>query len=154
MKRRSKVQSGNVLIDCIIGLMLLSIGAASFYSLFPVISKSHAMGEEEQKATQICTKMLEHIQLLAPTKLTATNLTGMLLIDPNQSASPYTFNHCPLDDAMDYAPADSLHNGTGKLTITTINYGSSQVIATVTWKNPFGTVETVSMGTILGAFRS
>ena len=138
-----------------IGLILLSMAASAFYSLFPVVSKSQAIGDEEQKATQICTKMIEHIQLLSPTKLTCTNLTGMLLIDTGQSGSgPFTFNHCPLDDAMDYAPADSLKNGTGTLTISTINYGDCQVIATVTWKTPTGKTETVSEGTILGAYRS
>jgi hypothetical protein len=154
LKRRSRVRGGNVLIDSILGLILLSMGAASFYSLFPVIAKAQAMGDEEQKATQICTKMLEHIQLLSPGKLTATNLSGMLLIDTGQAASPYTFNHCPLDDATDFAPADCLKNGTGTLTITSINYGSSRVIATVTWKTPTGKTETVTMGTILGAHRS
>ena len=137
-----------------IGLILLAMGASAFYSLFPVVSRAHAIGDEEQKATQICTKMIEHINLLSPTKLTCTNLTGMLLIDPGQSAAPYTFNHCPLDDAMDYAPANSLKNGTGTLTITNLNYGSVQVIATVTWKSPTGKTETVSEGTILGAYRS
>jgi len=137
-----------------IGLILLTMGASAFYSLFPVVSRAHAIGDEEQKATQICTKMIEHINLLSPTKLTCTNLTGMLLIDPGQTTAPYTFNHCPLDDAMDYAPANSLKNGTGKLTLTNLNYGSVQVIATVTWKSPTGKTETVSEGTILGAYRS
>lgn len=130
------------------------MGAASFYSMFPVVSKAHAIGDEEQKATQICTKMLEHIQLLAPSKLTATNLQGMMLVDTGSNSSPYTFNHCPLDDAMDYAPADSLKNGTGTLTISNLNWGSSLVIATVTWKTPTGKTETVTQGTILGAYRS
>ena len=145
---------GSVLLDSIIALTLLSIGAASFYSLFPVISKDQAIGDEEQKATEICTKMIEHIELLSPTKLTATNLSGMLLIDTGQTASPYTFNHCPLDDATDFAPADCLKNGKGTLTITSINYGDSQVIATVTYTTPTGKTETVSEGTILGAYRS
>ena len=142
------------MLDCVIGLTFLAMGAASFYSLFPVVSKAHAIGDEEQKATQICTKMLEHISLLSPYKLTATNLQGMLLVDTGQNASPYTFNHCPLDDAMDYAPADSLHNGTGTLTITNLNYGNVLVTATVTWKTPTGKTETVTMGTILGSHRT
>lgn len=142
------------MLDSIIGLTLLAMGAASFYSLFPIVSKAHAIGDEEQKATQICTKMLEHISLLSPTKLTATNLQGMLLVDTGQNASPYTFNHCPLDDAMDYAPANSLKNGTGTLTITNLNYGNVQVVASVSWKSPTGKTETVNMGTILGSHRS
>jgi hypothetical protein len=138
----------------VIGLTLLAMGAASFYSLFPVISKAQAIGDQEQKATQIATKMLEHIQLLSPDKLTSTYLTGMQLIDSNQTASPYTFNNCPLDDATDFSPAKALKNGKGTLTITDLSYGSKLVRVTITWKSVTGKSETVTTGTILGGYRS
>jgi len=154
MARRLRLKRGSVLLDCIIGLTFLSMGAASFYSLFPIVSKAHAIGVQEQRATQICTKMLEHIQLLSPGKLTATNLTGMQLIDAGQSASPYTFTNCPLDNATDFSPSKALKNGTGTLTITNLNYGNVQAVASVTWKTPTGKTETVTMGTILGSYRS
>jgi hypothetical protein len=152
--RRSRRRSGSVLLDSVIGLTLLAMGAASFYSLFPVISKTHAIGDQEQKATQIATKMLEHIQLLSPGKLTATNLSGMQLIDANQTASPYTFNNCPLDDSTDYSPAKALKNGTGTLAVSDIASGSKQVVVTITWKSVTGKTETLTTGTILGAYRS
>lgn len=137
-----------------IGLTLLAMGAASFYSMFPVISKTAAIGDQEQKATQIATKMVEHLQLLSPGKLTATNLTGMQLIDANQTASPYTFTNCPLDNAQNFSPGKALKNGTGVLTITDTNYGAKLAKVVVTWKSVTGKTETVTTGTILGSHRS
>src|SRR5437868_2735869 len=129
-RRPRRRQRGSLLLDCIIGLTFLSMGAASFYSLFPVVSRAHAEGVQEQKATQICTKMLEHIQLLSPGKLTYTNLAGMQLISSTPTTSPYSFSSCPLDDGTDYSPAKSLKNGTGTLTITNLSYGNVQAVAT------------------------
>ena len=130
------------------------MGAASFYSLFPVVSKTHQIGQQEQVATQIATKMLEHIQLLSPDKLTASNLSGMQLIDSGQSASPFTFNNCPLDDGVDYSPAKALKNGQGTLSIFDWGSGSKLALVTITWKNPVGKTVSFQSGTILGAHRS
>lgn len=152
--RRLRRQRGSILLDSIIGLTILTIGTASFYSLFPAISRTHSISEQEQKATQIATKMLEHIQLLAPSKLDATTLTGMLLIDPNQTTAPFTFNNIPLDNGTDYSPSRALKNGTGTLAINNLSYGSKQVVVTITWKSISGNTETLTMGTILGAHRS
>jgi Tfp pilus assembly protein PilV len=145
---------GSILIDSLIGLTILAMGAASFYSLFPIISKSHAISDQDQKATQIATKMLEHIQMLAPSTLTANNLTGMQLIDANQVAPPYTFTNCPLDNSTDFCPSKALKNGTGTLTLINLSYGSVEVLVTITWKNPVGNTETLTMGTVLGSYRS
>lgn len=142
------------MLDSIIGLTLLAMGAASFYSLFPVVSRAHAIGDQEQKATQLATKMIEHIQLLSPGKLTSTYLSGMQLIDSGQSASPYTFTNCPLDSGTDYCPSKALKNGTGTLTITDKLYGAKQVVVTISWKSVTGKSESVTMGTILGNHRS
>jgi len=137
-----------------IGLTLLAMGATSFYSLFPVLSRAQAISDQEQKATQIATKMIEHIQLLSPGKLTATNLSGMQLIDTGQTASPYTFNNCPLDNTTDYSPARALKNGKGTLTVTDTSYGAKFVSVTITWKSVTGKSKTLTTGTILGSYRS
>ena len=136
-----------------IGLTLLSMGAASFYSVFPIVTKAHQISDSTQKATQIATKMIEHIQLLSPNKLDAKTLSGMQLIDNGQNSQPYTFNHCPLDDATDYSPANALKNGTGKMTINNLQWGSKQVVVTVTWKSASGSSQSVTIGTVLGAYR-
>lgn len=130
------------------------MGAASFYSFFPVIAKTQKISTDEQKATQIATKMLEHLQLLAPSKLDSTTLTGMLLVDAGQTASPYTFTNCPLDNATDYSPSKALKNGTGTLTISDLAYGSKRIVVSLSWKSPTGKTETFSTGTILGTHRS
>lgn len=130
------------------------MGAASFYSFFPVMAKTHKLSEEQQKATQIATKMLEHIQLLSPTKVDATTLTGMQLIDSGQNAAPFTFTNCPLDNGTNYSPAKALKNGTGTLSFADLSYGSKRVVVTITWKSATGSNETLTMGTILGSYRS
>ncbi len=150
---RLRRRRGSVLLDAMIGLKILAMGAASFYSVFPVVTKAHKIGESQQKATQIATKMLEHIQLLSPTKLDASTLSSMQLIDAGQSSSPYTFTHLPLDDSTDYSPATALKNGKGTLTINDLQWGSKQVVVTITWKSASGKDQSTTMGTILGAYR-
>lgn len=136
-----------------IALTLLAMGAAAFYSLFPMLAKSHHISDSEQQGTQIATKMVERLQLLGPSKLDRTNLSGMLLIDNNSMASPYTFNNCPIDDSTNYSPARALKNGKGTLTVSDVGYNSKMAVVTVTWKSVTGKTESVTMGTILGGYR-
>ena len=136
-----------------IGLTLLSMGAVSFYSVFPVLTKAHKIGDSQQKATLIATKMLEHLQLQSPNKLDATSLYAAQLIDAGQTSAPYTFSSIPLEDSTDYSPAKALKNGTGTITINNLQWGSKQVVVTVNWKSASGKSSTVTMGTILGAYR-
>jgi hypothetical protein len=129
------------------------MGAASFYSVFPALAKSHHIGDSNQKATQIATKMIEHIQLLSPSKLDASNLSAMQLIDAGQTSSPYKFTKLPLEDSTNYSPSTALKDGTGTLTINDLQWGSKQVVVTITWKSTSGTAQSLTMGTILGAYR-
>ena len=135
------------------GILILAFAAVSMYSLFPVVQRSHAIAEQEQKATQIATKMLEHIQLISPANANATTLTAMQLIDPGQTTAPFTFNNVPLDDAARYSPATALKNGTGVLNIETIAGGSVRATVTIGWRSPSGVNSSMTMGTIMGAYR-
>ena len=151
--KRLRCKRGGVLLDSMFGVLVLAFAAVSMYSLFPVVHKSHAISEQEQKATQIATKMLEHIQLLSPSKATAQTLTAMQLIDPDQTTAPYSFDRVPLDNAARYSPATALKNGTGVLAVEPIAGGSVRVTATVAWDSPSGRRSSTSLGTILGAYR-
>lgn len=152
--RRRLRQRGSILLDSLIGLMILSMAAVSFFTLFPTVHKSHAISEQEQKATQLGTKMLEHLQLLSPSKLNATTLTSMQLIDTGQTDAPFTFDDVPLDSATGFSPNRALKNGTGVLDIVDIGDGSTRVVLTISWESPSGSQSNVTMGTILGAHRS
>ena len=137
-----------------VGFTVLAMGATCFYSIFPTVTRAHKIADSQQKATQVATKMIEHIQMLSPSNLNASTLTAMQLIDPGQVGAPFTFTHCPLDDSTDYSPANALKNGTGTLKINDLQWGSKQVVVTVAWKSASGTQQSVTMGTILGAYRS
>src|SRR5689334_5473905 len=99
---RSCRRRGSVLLDAMIGLTLLAMGAVSFYSIFPVVTKAQKIGDSQQKATQIASKMIENIQMLSPTNLNANTLTAMQLVDAGQNSSPFVFTHLPLDNSTDY----------------------------------------------------
>ena len=128
---RSRRRRGSVLLDSMIGLTLLAMGAVSFYSIFPVVTKAQKIGESQQKATQIASKMIENIQMLSPTNLNANTLTAMQLVDAGQNSSPFVFTHCPLDHSTDYSPSTALKNGTGTVQINDLQWGSKQVVVTV-----------------------
>ena len=137
-----------------VGLTLLAMGAVTFYSIFPVVTRAQKLGDSQQKATLIATKMIEHIQMLSPTNLNANTLTAMQLIDANQNSSPYAFTHCPVDDSTEYSPSTALKNGTGTLKINDLQWGSKQVVVTVNWTSASGKPQTLTMGTILGGYRA
>jgi len=147
-------QRGGILIDALIALIILSFAAVSFFSYFPVLHKTHVLGAEEQKATQMANKMCEHINLFTPYNLNASTLTAAGLIDTGQSASPYTFSNIPLDDGTKYSPSEALRNGTGQIEVTDLANNSKAIKVTISWKSETGKNKSVVMGTVIGGWRS
>ncbi len=151
--RRFSKRSGALFIEVLLGITILSMGAAAFFSLYPTMTRSERLAREESLAGQLTTRYIEHIQLLRPAELTYSNLEGLGLIDENPTSLPYSFSNIPLDEASGYSPARLLRDGTGEIDVDDIAGGSKLVTITLEWTSASGVQRTFVTGTVLGAFR-
>ncbi len=151
---RNRRIRGNVVLDSMLGTLVLGIGAVSFFSVYPMLHQSQLHAQEQSKAVQMATRLVEHIQLLPPQNLEANVLSDLNLIDEGQRSSlpPYSFSRIPLDQASLYSPAQALSQGQGTMTIENLPTGSRRVTVEVRWKTNggWGSVKT---GTIVGGYR-
>lgn len=149
--RRTK--SGSILIDALIGLSILSMGAVAYYGLMPVIARSHEIAQQESKAGQIAARLSEEYGMLKPSEINTSTLAGLHLIDTSQISQPWSFSHIPLDDGTDYSPAKVLRNGSGRITATPIAQNSILITIQVSWTSPTGVARSLTTGTVVGGYR-
>ena len=146
-------KSGSVLIDALVGIFILGMGAVAYFGLLPVVHRSQQIAQQESKAGQIAARIAEEYGMLKPSEVNATTLTTMNLIDSGQTSQPWTVTHIPLDDATDYSPSKALENGAGTVTTSTIANGSILVTIQITWKSASGKSRSFTTGTIIGGYR-
>lgn len=152
-RRRRGRRSGAILIDAIIGMFFLVMTTLSVMSLFPVIKKGEQISTERNKATQICTRVLEHVQMLGAKDITYENLLALNLIDTSSQSQPYSFTNIPLDDASRYSPAQTLRGAKGELSFEQLADGSVLVNVSLQYKSDTGHTEVVKTGSVVGGFR-
>lgn len=152
MSMRNK-RRGSILLDALIALFIVGMGAVAFYGLLPVISRSHEIAQQESKAGQMVARVSEEFGMLKPNEVNLDTLTKLNLIDPNQGAQPWSFSHIPLDDGTGYSPAKILRNGTGTITTSNIANGSILIKINLTWKSPTGRARSLTTGTVVGGYR-
>jgi hypothetical protein len=150
---RKRLTKGALLVDVLVGMFFLVLSTLTLMSLFPIIKKGEQTSTEESKAVHMCNRLIEHIQMLPADDITAENLAALNLIEPNQTAQPYSFTHVPLDEASRYSPAQALRDANASLTFTDVGTGSKRVLITLTYKSDTGQSRTLKTGTVVGAFR-
>ncbi len=152
-KKKRQLNRGALLVDVLIGMVILVMATLTLMSLFPVIKRGEMMSEDESKAVQMVSRMIEHIQMLPADDLNAQTLTGLNLIDQGQAFPPYSFTNIPLDDASMYSPAQVLRDANGTLNVTPLPDGSARVDILLTYTSEAGTTQQIQTGTVVGSFR-
>lgn len=153
MVRNRRRICGAILLDSLVALFILGMGAVTVYGMLPVIKRSHEIAQQESKAGQMAARMTEQLAMLKPSNLNTTTLSQLNLIDAGQIAQPWTFSHIPEDDGTNYSPAKVLRNGVGTLTTSDIGQGSVLVKVTITWNSPSGVARSFTTGTVIGGYR-
>jgi type II secretory pathway pseudopilin PulG len=146
-------KAGSFLLDAMLSVLIIGMAAAAYFAMFPTFKRSQKLSEEESKAVMMAQRMIEHLQLLKPTDLTASTLSQLNLIDTNQTSPPYSFAHIPLDEASKYSPAQTLRNATATMEIDDLPANSKRVRIVMTWRSSSGKTHTLTSGTILGGHR-
>ncbi len=149
MKRRP----GSISIDALTAVFVTALGAAAYFSLVPVVDKAQHVAREESVATQLANRMIEQLQLLKPSDITASTLSQLNLIDQGQTSPPYTFSTIPLDQASRYSPREALPNGTGTLEVVSLANNTLELHVQIGWRSSSGRTRTLQSGLILGGFR-
>ena len=140
------------MIDALVGLFIVAMGAVSYYSLLPVVHRSQEIAQQESKAAQMAARVAEQVGMLKPSEVTATTLKQMQLIDET-GAQPWSFTSIPMDDGTCYSPAKVLRNGQGSITTSSIGEGSILVTVRITWKSPTGKDRSFTTGTVVGGYK-
>jgi Tfp pilus assembly protein PilV len=152
-KTKQRLRRGIILLDVLVGVFILALIAAGVFSLIPTITRSQELADGQSKATQMANHLLEQLQQLKPSQLTASQLTAAGLIDNGQSAPPYSFKTVPLDEATGYSPNRVLKNVTAQFNIVDIDSGSKRIELLMVWRSASGQAVTYNSGTIIGGHR-
>ena len=153
VRRSYGSRRGALSLDALMGVFVVSLGAAAFFSLMPVVDRSQRIAREESMATQLTNRMIEQLQLLKPSDVTSSTLSQLNLIDAGQTSSPFSFSSVPLDDASHYSPRQALRDGTGTLEVVSLPNNSTEVRVRIGWTSASGRARTVQSGVVLGGFR-
>jgi type II secretory pathway pseudopilin PulG len=149
-KRRQK---GALLIDALIGVMILGISAAAFYSTFPVIRRAHLIAKEESQAAQVGARLVEHLQMLTIEDLNFETLHELNLASYVTSTGAYAVSDIPMDDASLYSARNVLNNGRGWFYVHELENESRHIDLTIAWQSSSGKWKQVHTGTIIGGFK-
>ena len=152
-KRKAATIKGSIYLDVILGVFILSLSAAAFYSVFPKIGKVQDLPMQRSRAMHIANRIIDELQLMRPGNITAANLYALNYIDGTQTKSPYTISDLPIDDGLDYSPRKELKNGSATLTVTPIDSGSVRCVILIQWTSEAGKPETLKAGTVVGGYK-
>jgi hypothetical protein len=150
---RAVKQRGALLVDAVIGMFFFVLLSLSILSLFPVIKRGEQLSNEKSRAAQMCTRMLEHVQMLPAKDINYSNLVALNLIDPAQGAQPYSFTHVPMDEASQYSPAQTFRGADAKISYSVMADESVLVKVSIEYTSDSGHHEKVETGTVVGGFR-
>ena len=142
-----------MLIDSAIAVFVLGLGSAAFFEVLPQLDRMQKLARQKAIAMHMANKMIDELQMMKPSSVSASTLSTLNLIDSGQTKSPYTFNHIPMDDSTNLSPAQALRNGTGTLTVTAIDSGSILCTVEIDWTSESKKSESLVTGTVIGGYR-
>ena len=151
-RRRRGKRRGAIMLDVMMGLFVLVAAVTSYGALIPMVKRGQAISQDEELATQMMQRMLEHVQMLRPNNINQTTLEDLHLIERNQSAQPFKMTRMPMDEDSHYSPAKRLRNADAEMTFRTLSEGSKLIIITISFDSESGKRRSIQSGTIVGAF--
>lgn len=151
--RKARLRKGALLIDVLVGVFMLTLAAAAFFALIPMIHRSQTVAKEESLAQSMAQRMIEQLQMLQRSDITPATLVKLNLIDSGQTQPPYSFSNIPMDQASRYSPSQALRNGAATMDVNNADANSMRIDITISWKSSTGKNRTFKTGTILGGYQ-
>ncbi len=147
MKRKNR---GFTIIDSMIGVMVLLMGALSFTAALPVVSRSQKVADDQSKAVQIAQWQVEQVRQAGFLNLSFERLYPLGLVDDWNGSGPMTFTTAPNVESGRFSPSLQLRDGVGELVIEDASDSIREVRVTVKWKSPAGNDRSVMLSTLVG----
>lgn len=117
---------GYTLIEVMVGIFLVSLGALMFSAMLPMAAKGGRMVGNYQQASSLVQHKIDECRSVGYGRLTYSELRTAGIIDASPTSSPYSFTG--VDSLTSIYPS-----ATGTLTITDFNATIRQVTVTLTW---------------------
>jgi prepilin-type N-terminal cleavage/methylation domain-containing protein len=117
---------GYTLIEVIVGLFLVSLGALMFSAMLPMAAKGGRMVGNYQQASSLVQHKIDECRSVGYGRLTYSELQTAGIIDASPTSSPYSF--AGVDSLASIYPS-----ATGTLTVTDFSTTIRQVTVTLTW---------------------
>ena len=134
---------GYTLIEVMIALFLISMGAITFTAMMPMAAKGSRMVSNYQQASSLAQNKIDEIRAVGYGRIDYTDLLAASIIDSSPTASPYSFTGVG-------ALATIFPGASGTITVTDFTTTIKQVSVTVSWagsgiKQDQGTLTAVAL---------
>jgi len=146
--RTTRTRRGVTLIEVLFAVFLVAVCAAILVATMPTASRSQAMADLNNKATNLAQKQLEAVRSLGYSNVTAGQLLAASLIDSTTPVTANTYAFTNVDMGMNDSPGKLLPSGTGTVSIEQLALDLRRVKVTVNWSYR-GQAKTVSLGTLV-----
>jgi prepilin-type N-terminal cleavage/methylation domain-containing protein len=138
-----KNKLGYTLIEVMIALFLISMGAITFTAMMPMAAKGSRMVSNYQQASSLAQNKIDEIRAVGYGRIDYTDLLAASIIDSSPTASPYSFTGVG-------ALATIFPGASGTITVTDFTTTIKQVSVTVSWagsgiKQDQGTLTAVAL---------
>ena len=138
-----KNKLGYTLIEVMIALFLISMGAITFTAMMPMAAKGSRMVSNYQQASSLAQNKIDEIRAVGYGRIDYTDLLAAGIIDSSPTASPYSFTGVG-------ALATIFPGATGTIAVADFSTTIKQVTVTVSWagsgiKQDQGTLTAVAL---------
>jgi prepilin-type N-terminal cleavage/methylation domain-containing protein len=143
-RKRIRRKPGYTLIEVLVSLFVVSMGAIMYTSMLPMAAKGSRMVGNYQQASSLVQHKIDQLRAVGYGRLDYTDLLASLdIIDAAPTSSPYSFT--TVDGLSSIYPG-----ATGTIAISTYAANIKQVTVTLTWagsplKQDTGSISAVAL---------
>ena len=125
-RRARQSRAGFSLVEVMVSLFIVAIGAVMYYALIPMSFKTGKMVGNYQQASSLVQHKIDQGRGVGYGRLTFTELRNAGIIDASPTASPFSFT--TVDGLTAIYP-----NAVATITITDFSASIKQVTVSLTW---------------------
>jgi prepilin-type N-terminal cleavage/methylation domain-containing protein len=136
-------KSGYTLIEVMVSMFLVSLGAIMFSAMMPMAAKGSRMVANYQQASSIVQHKIDELRAVGYGRIDYTDLQSVGIIDASPTSAPFSFSG--VDGLTNIYPT-----ATGTLSVSDFSSDIKQVTVTLTWtgspiKQDIGTLTAVAL---------
>lgn len=147
-QRSTRTKRGVSLIEVLFAVFMVAVCAVILVAAMPTASRSQAMSDLNNKATNLGQKELEAVRGLGYANVTFEQLFAAGLIDSTTTVAANTWSFTNVDTGLNDSASKLLPSGTGRVKIEQMGLDLRRVTVTVNW-TARGVPKSISLGTLI-----